>query len=172
MAYTRKIGKGYNADFPQHLRLLMEEKKTTQKELANYLGVSPQAVGAYCRGETIPSIEYAGKIADYFGVSMDFMAGRIEVRTIDAFTQYACKEIGLTENAIELLKEWNNSKPEKIKLLCKLICSLESQEKHCITSEQGTVARSLIDSMDAEQWRTLFKLYLEVMHPKTQLDDK
>lgn len=110
MAYTSRIGEGYHDFFAKNLRLLMEEKKTTQKELANYLGVSPQAVGAYCRGETLPSIEYARKIADFFGVSMDFMAGRIEIRTPNISVQAIHEETGLSEKTINILRMWKSCK--------------------------------------------------------------
>ena len=52
-------------------------KKTTQKELAKYLNVRPQTVSYYCTGESLPNCEQLLMIADFFGVTCDFlMTGR------------------------------------------------------------------------------------------------
>lgn len=175
MSRPKRVSTQTTKRFADRLGCLIEEKKkegVRQKDIANALGVGSGTLSEWCSDNKTATIEYLPRIAAYFSVSVEWLIGCSDVRKREISIQAIHEEIGLTENAIELLKKWNNSQPEKIKLLCKLICSLGSQEKHCITSEQGTVARSLIDSMDAEQWRTLFKLYLEVMPPETQLDDK
>lgn len=64
-------------EFSTILQGLRKEKKVTQEQLATYLGVSPQAVskwenGSYPEGDLLP------KIADYFGVSIDYLYGRAE----------------------------------------------------------------------------------------------
>ena len=61
--------------FGESLQALRKENKVTQEQLANYLGVSAQAVskwenGSYPEGDLIP------KIADYFKVSTDYLYGR------------------------------------------------------------------------------------------------
>lgn len=60
------------------LRMLMAAhphtgKKTTQKELAEYLGIRPQSVSAYICGESVPSAKNCLAMADYFGVSADYL---------------------------------------------------------------------------------------------------
>lgn len=62
-------------DFSTTLQELRKEKKITQEQLANYLGVSPQAVskwenGSYPEGDLLP------RIADYFNVSIDYLYKR------------------------------------------------------------------------------------------------
>lgn len=62
-------------DFSTILQELRKEKKITQEQLANYLGVSPQAVskwenGSYPEGDLLP------RIADYFNVSIDYLYKR------------------------------------------------------------------------------------------------
>lgn len=61
--------------FSAQLQQLRKEKGIKQETLAQYLGVSPQAVskwenGSYPEGDLLP------KIADYFGVSIDYLYGR------------------------------------------------------------------------------------------------
>lgn len=63
--------------FSAQLQKLRKERGTTQEQLANHLGVSPQAVskwenGSYPDGDLLP------KIADFFEVSIDYLYGREE----------------------------------------------------------------------------------------------
>ena len=64
--------------FSETLRQLMKkhpltQKRTTQRELADYVEIRPQTVSQYCTGETQPSAEKLLKIADYFGVTADYL---------------------------------------------------------------------------------------------------
>ena len=54
---------------------LRKEKGWSQSELATESGVSREIIGKYERGEAAPSIEFAKRIADAFGVSLDYLAG-------------------------------------------------------------------------------------------------
>jgi transcriptional regulator with XRE-family HTH domain len=54
---------------------LREQKHWSQTDLADNSGVSRVMIGKYERGEAIPSIEAAKKIADAFGVSLDYLVG-------------------------------------------------------------------------------------------------
>lgn len=61
--------------FSAHLQKLRKEHNVTQETLAAHLGVSPQAVskwenGSYPDGDLLP------KIADFFGVSIDYLYGK------------------------------------------------------------------------------------------------
>lgn len=63
------------ARFPQRLNQLRTTRKVTQKELADYLHVSQNAVFNWENGKREPSIDVIEKIADYFGVSYSSMMG-------------------------------------------------------------------------------------------------
>ena len=54
---------------------LRKEKGWSQTELATHSGVSREMIGKYERGEAVPSIDAAKKIADAFEVSMDYLVG-------------------------------------------------------------------------------------------------
>ena len=69
--------------FNERLSELIKEKGTTQKALAEYLGISRQAVSQYVLGETQPSIEVSASIAKFFEVSIDYLAGLSELKTFD-----------------------------------------------------------------------------------------
>jgi transcriptional regulator with XRE-family HTH domain len=54
---------------------LRKDKDWSQSELATQSGVSREMIGKYERGEAVPSIEAAKKIADAFEVSLDYLVG-------------------------------------------------------------------------------------------------
>jgi transcriptional regulator with XRE-family HTH domain len=54
---------------------LRKQKRWSQTELAQESGVSREIIGKYERGEAIPSIEFAKRVADTFGVSLDYLVG-------------------------------------------------------------------------------------------------
>jgi transcriptional regulator with XRE-family HTH domain len=54
---------------------LRKQKDWSQTELANVSGVSREMIGKYERGDAVPSIDAAKKIADAFEVSMDYLVG-------------------------------------------------------------------------------------------------
>ena len=61
-------------NFAKNLRVLMAEHNTKPKELAKYLGVAPYAVSSWRIGRVKPkNYEMVGKIADYFGVTIDVL---------------------------------------------------------------------------------------------------
>ena len=54
---------------------IRKEKDWSQTDLANESGVSREMIGKYERGEAIPSVDAAKKIADALEVSLDFLVG-------------------------------------------------------------------------------------------------
>lgn len=68
--------------FAARLKDLMRESvpKVTQKDLAAALGTAPNMVSAYMRGKSCPSLPMAVNIAQYFDVSIDYLAGLTDQR--------------------------------------------------------------------------------------------
>lgn len=62
------------------IKLLREEKQIKQDELAKILSISPSAVGMYERDEREPNDEITLKLAEYFGVSTDYLLGKSDIR--------------------------------------------------------------------------------------------
>jgi len=54
---------------------LRDKAGWSQTDLANKSAVSRVMIGKYERDEAVPSIDAAKKIADAFGVSLDFLVG-------------------------------------------------------------------------------------------------
>lgn len=60
--------------FGERLRRLRKDRDITQGQLAAQIGVVASAVGKYERlPDSYPSVEALVKIADYFGVSIDYL---------------------------------------------------------------------------------------------------
>lgn len=69
------------AKFNERLRLLRQEARMSQHDLANRLGVSKSSINMYERGEREPGFETLEAIADYFNVDMDYLLGKSEHRS-------------------------------------------------------------------------------------------
>ncbi len=65
----------------------------SQTDLANKSGVSRVMIGKYERGEAVPSIDAAKKIADAFEVSLDFLVGEGQNASFDKRTVQRLEEI-------------------------------------------------------------------------------
>ena len=63
-------------NFADRLKELRTMKGVYQEDIANYLGVTRQAVSQYERGEREPDLETLEKLADYFNVDMNYILGK------------------------------------------------------------------------------------------------
>ena len=59
--------------FARRLLALRKQKGWSQPALAKQLGTSGPIIGRYERSEMTPSIEVAKKLADIFGVTLDYL---------------------------------------------------------------------------------------------------
>lgn len=62
------------------IRDLREDKDLKQKDLAEYLVCDQSLYSKYERGERPLPLEYAEKLADYYGVSVDYLLGRTNIK--------------------------------------------------------------------------------------------
>lgn len=60
------------------LRELRITSKTPQKQLADLLGTTVRAIAYYETGEREPNIAGLIALADFFGVSVDYLLGRTD----------------------------------------------------------------------------------------------
>lgn len=72
---------------------LREDKGWSQSDLANNSDVSRVMIGKYERGEAIPSIEAAKKIADALDVSLDYLVGEGQNAKFDKKTLQRLEEL-------------------------------------------------------------------------------
>lgn len=62
--------------FGECIRRLRTERGVSQSALAEYLGVSKQAVSMIESGKRAPSPDVFISLADFFDVSLDYLVGR------------------------------------------------------------------------------------------------
>ena len=73
--------------------LLRKQKSWSQTELARRIGSSREIISKYEKDSVIPSIEMAKKIADAFGVSLDYLVGEGQNASFDKKTVKRMQEI-------------------------------------------------------------------------------
>ena len=66
------------ADFASRLRELRKERHLRQQDLADTLGLAQTTIANYEQKLRFPDENTLGKIADYFGASLDFLLGRVD----------------------------------------------------------------------------------------------
>ncbi|MFB5690269.1 helix-turn-helix domain-containing protein [Bacillus cereus] len=62
----------------EKIKELRKNSKITQEQLGNAIGVSKMAISYFEKGKKSPGRESLKKIADYFGVTTDYLLGRSE----------------------------------------------------------------------------------------------
>ena len=75
-----------NNDFPRILTLLRKEQGFSQKKVAEDLGISQALLSHYEKGIRECGLNFVVKVADYYGVSCDYLLGRTPHRTGKKFT--------------------------------------------------------------------------------------
>ena len=68
-----------NKIFAERIRNLRIDKKMTQQELANIVGLTSTGVSYWESGKAIPNFETMTKLSNYFGVSIDYLTGKKEL---------------------------------------------------------------------------------------------
>lgn len=70
-----------NRDFPRIITMLRKEKKFSQKQAAEELGISQALLSHYEKGIRQCSLDFVIKVAEYYRVSCDFLLGRTPERS-------------------------------------------------------------------------------------------
>lgn len=64
--------------FSERLVRLRKDKGFSQNALAKEIGVSPRTYQDYEYGEREPQVAIFSRIADFYGVTLDYLAGRTD----------------------------------------------------------------------------------------------
>lgn len=109
----------------EQIKTLRSQKNFTQEVLAAEMGVTVGAVSKWETGATLPDVQMLCSLADYFGVTTDYLLGRAHkgsfavcddavfiretIRGIMEKEGYTCA--GLAENGAQLREIWNKNTP-------------------------------------------------------------
>lgn len=66
--------------FGERLKELRQERKVPQKELAEYLDISVRGYQFYESEDNEPNIKMLIALADFYGVTIDYLVGRTDQR--------------------------------------------------------------------------------------------
>lgn len=151
-------GEKENAVFAVKLRGLFEDRKKTHRELAEYIeevtgeSVTRQAIGQWCNGNTCPNLKTVPIIAEFFGVTCDYLLTETEIKTTVADLTAACKYTGLSEEAIEMLKHDFSSDSAylyKADKIVKIIMT-EWRKAASLLIEKGYLTKIVADMVELE----------------------
>lgn len=113
----------------ERLRALRKDNDYTQEQVADFLGISSQAVSRWETGATSPDISLLPQLAELFRVSVDELLGvnekekRREINRIVAETTAQINK-NHPHEPIRILREALNRYPNNERLLCTLMYAL------------------------------------------------
>ncbi len=93
-------------DFSLRLKQLRLEKHLTQAQVAERIGVTPSMVSSYETDIRLPSFEVMLRIADLFGVTVDYLLCREDKRFLD-ISALSDQEAAVVCGMVEILKKKN-----------------------------------------------------------------
>ena len=66
------------ADFAERIKELRRKNGMTQAALGAIIGIRPDGICVYEKGKHYPEVRNLIILADYFGVSLDYLVGRTD----------------------------------------------------------------------------------------------
>ena len=145
-----KIGK--------NIKKLREKKSITQEKLANYLGVTPQAISRWESETGYPDIELLPMIADFFDVTIDELLDRNMLQNKNEIKE-GIKKIdilhsqGETQKRKELIIELYNKYPYNFELMNYYIWELAYDEQNEKYDDIEKLCTLILDECTNEQIR-------------------
>lgn len=91
-------------DFSQRLRQLRNDKHLTQAQVAKRVGVTASMVSSYETDIRLPSFEVMIRLADLFGVTVDYLLCRQDKRFVD-ISELSDEEASVVCGMVEILKK-------------------------------------------------------------------
>jgi transcriptional regulator with XRE-family HTH domain len=68
----------YRENFKERFESIRKEQNLSTNKIARYLEIGVASVQKYCYGENTPTFDNLCKLADLFGVSIDYLVGRTD----------------------------------------------------------------------------------------------
>lgn len=145
----------------QRISALREEAKVTRQKAADDLGVTRAALEFYEKGKRTPDVGMIARLAEYYGVSADYLLGVVDFRNPE--NEKPVTELHLSEKAVELLKKPDNLFIINAILSCdpKVLSDLSKQITYYLNADRaakGVVSVTSFSESDREEimnmWRS------------------
>lgn len=82
---------------------LRVEKNISQADLAKFMGVKREAISQWENGSRGIKAGDVARLAQFFGVTSDYLLGLTKAKTVDWDVQSVCTSTGLSDNAVKAL---------------------------------------------------------------------
>ena len=89
----------------KRLKELRVNKQISLVKLSETVGISTSNLADYENDAKNPTIDRLRRIAEFYGVSLDYIAGTTDVKDIDLSTRAICDATGLSEDAVTVLQK-------------------------------------------------------------------
>lgn len=145
------------------LKMARENKNLSKSDVAKALNIATSSMTYYEQGQTLPSIDKLYALADYYGVTMDWLCGRINKNDAALKTEFDVAEVLLAVlqfEGIELTTEIEADAFNKIELAKFALSSqflnqffvnrfyLNRIKENCVTEE---TKQAMVDVVKARQ---------------------
>ena len=146
----------------EKLRSLRQQKNVTQETLANHLGITPQSVGKWERGEGYPDITLLPKIAFYFDVTVDELLCVDQVRIDETINEYkrqaeACLRYGDIDQCLTIYEKAYSEFPNDLRVIHGLMSAINIRGEY---------------PCPADKAQRIFELGEEILKRSTDADQR
>lgn len=138
-----------NVNFPRTLSLLRQEKKLSQRTVAEALGISQAVLSHYENGIREPGLQFVVRAADYYHVSTDFLLGRTMSREDYTTMQEIAPHLAVEDDFNEIGNEYATANKKLLVQSFSIIFDLAQQ----------TGNRQLISDFTMYLGTVLYKLF-------------
>ena len=112
-------------NFAERLAMLRKVKGAPLKEVAGYLQVAVSTMSNYETGVHQPDFDTLCKLADYYGVSTDYLLGRSSCTGVDTWDGQQCP---LSKHREKLFFEIGTLSENNLYTMEKLMCIMKKYE--------------------------------------------
>lgn len=102
------------SSFSERLKELRAEKGIRSEDAAEVFGVSRATLSAYEMGKSVPDLNVLNKMADFYGVSTDYICGRTNVKKS---LQTDTSSVKLSQSDVNKISELSDSETVGLSLL-------------------------------------------------------
>lgn len=111
------------AQFGEVLKALRDSKGLTQQQLSKIIFVTPGSISNYETGHHFPDIPKLIVLADYFGVTTDFLLGRV---TSNVSVKILQRPILEGKTMADVINSYSKLPPDRQKLIAITIADMEN----------------------------------------------
>ncbi|MCL2773254.1 MAG: helix-turn-helix transcriptional regulator [Oscillospiraceae bacterium] len=143
----------------ENLKKYRKDKGNTQEDLAEYLGISIQAISKWERNEGFPDITLLPKIAAYYNVSVDDLLGVGRIRRREKIDEYGKRafryaNVGDTENILKVWREALQEFPNDLSVINGYMYALPDDNEKDANEKIKLAERLINESTDEENYTT------------------